>query len=759
MSLYESFIKDTRFLLIASASGIALLSQQLPSHALDSPFSKLKGAPTQQQAEPGHLQVTNAQVRSISPIPSSSAYEGQAMQTQFQQPASADDRVKNLYGAKAPAAPQAIRPATPKPLQQRQPTPVQQQSQQAAQPQQQPKVAQTAGTRMGRRSLFDRLVGKVKGDSKIPSGPPQDPGMRYTTVSQAAQQNQKVAQQEPNRFIPPAVPGVDLPAALDTAQSAGKFVPPLVPDIVTSEPVQTVLTSTPKAETAKPRLFPTSKDANPIEHPLAMPKRPPLVPPAAPPAGFLPPAPDADGFLAPALPQQSVAKADSSQEKLQSFPELKAILEGNDSEAPKVAATPVPAPPSTLDSPEWKKTASRKESGAVTTVIVPKPDTFGSLGYGKKLPNLELQLKAASAAQKSQALTRNVVEVPPINDFEIPAPEDLQAPMLASAPVPAVTQPEVTVEIDPLANPFPEDVEEIAESKGEPIDLVIDQPAVKESKTEEPVSAPKADVATLTAPAFPTNDKVMKPEQKQEVEAPYTGLALEENLFLTTQTPAPAEPQAEEISEDSSIASKEIATAQADSLPQLPLLPLPEPEEKQESEVTKTPSPVIPQVAEAEAPEEEPGRTGLARPDLAPQLQAPKVTLKEASPPKKEESRQTKMELISSRKELTGLKGFCSVSLRDSRDLVNVEDKFTALFNGKEYSFSSAEALDKFTADPGKYAPAIRGSDVIHLSLTGEEVEGSLDHAVWYKGRLYLFTTVETMETFVAAPSSHATDL
>ena len=40
-------------------------------------------------------------------------------------------------------------------------------------------------------------------------------------------------------------------------------------------------------------------------------------------------------------------------------------------------------------------------------------------------------------------------------------------------------------------------------------------------------------------------------------------------------------------------------------------------------------------------------------------------------------------------------------------------------------------------------------------ALTGEELEGSLDHAAWFQGRLYLFASAETMETFVSAPGQH----
>ena len=79
------------------------------------------------------------------------------------------------------------------------------------------------------------------------------------------------------------------------------------------------------------------------------------------------------------------------------------------------------------------------------------------------------------------------------------------------------------------------------------------------------------------------------------------------------------------------------------------------------------------------------------------------------------------------------------------------------IFNSKTYYLSSSEAVSAFHADPAKYAPAARGCDVIQQAITGEELEGSLDYAVWYKGRLYLFTSAETMDTFVSSPSSHAT--
>ena len=113
--------------------------------------------------------------------------------------------------------------------------------------------------------------------------------------------------------------------------------------------------------------------------------------------------------------------------------------------------------------------------------------------------------------------------------------------------------------------------------------------------------------------------------------------------------------------------------------------------------------------------------------------------------------------MIAARKGLRGLKGFCPVVLRDDRDLVDAHSEFRVIYNSKTYYLSSSQAVTAFHSDPAKYAPSARGCDVIQQAITGEEIEGSLDFAVWYKGRLYMFSSAETMDTFVSAPSSHAT--
>lgn len=122
--------------------------------------------------------------------------------------------------------------------------------------------------------------------------------------------------------------------------------------------------------------------------------------------------------------------------------------------------------------------------------------------------------------------------------------------------------------------------------------------------------------------------------------------------------------------------------------------------------------------------------------------------------PAKEEV-DAKLKLIAERGELRGLKGFCPVALRDDRDLKNALPEHHSTFQGRTYYFSTADAKTAFDENPKHYAPISGGQDVVLLK---EKVtkEGSLDHAVWFKDRLYLFTSQKTLEQFVATPKEFA---
>lgn len=97
-----------------------------------------------------------------------------------------------------------------------------------------------------------------------------------------------------------------------------------------------------------------------------------------------------------------------------------------------------------------------------------------------------------------------------------------------------------------------------------------------------------------------------------------------------------------------------------------------------------------------------------------------------------------------------GLDGYCPVALRDHRKKTKGDERFQSTYGGATYVLSSLEAKAAFDADPKKYAPANGGQDVV--AANGSGIPGRLQHGVWFRNRLYLFATAETLQKFTAAP-------
>ena len=171
-----------------------------------------------------------------------------------------------------------------------------------------------------------------------------------------------------------------------------------------------------------------------------------------------------------------------------------------------------------------------------------------------------------------------------------------------------------------------------------------------------------------------------------------------------------------------------------------------------------------PEAARPEAARPEAARSGAARPEAArpeaarsgaddelPVL-APVPTDSAAVTPQAD----LRHRVISSRTGRKGFKGFCPVALRDEQQLVDSDPEIHATFGLQQYTFSSAAARSAFESDPARYAPAVGGSDVVLLVTSGEEEAGLLDYSVWYRDRLYLFRSRETMEMFNFDPAAYA---
>lgn len=261
-------------------------------------------------------------------------------------------------------------------------------------------------------------------------------------------------------------------------------------------------------------------------------------------------------------------------------------------------------------------------------------------------------------------------------------------------------------------------------------------------------SQPQERVAeTADESAEPAEQPVAESPQEPE-KNPFTGLKLSDEPVVTESEPAPVEPETPAVKFPTvppkpwNLDEPEIV----ENDPEQGLLELP-PLDEPAAPAPKTEPKAEPQVAEQEAPEF-PG----AEPEVVP---AEPTKMAELKPVPTEPAQQpandhaAKMRKIAEREGLRGFKGFCPVALRDNRDLVDALAAYNSMFEGKIYHFSSAEAKARFDAEPTKYAPVKGGKDVILLGNSGQEVEGSLEYAVWYKDRLHLFSSQETLETFV----------
>ena len=365
-------------------------------------------------------------------------------------------------------------------------------------------------------------------------------------------------------------------------------------------------------------------------------------------------------------------------------------------------------------------------------------------------PQVQQPLLSTPPAQPLPSTTQyqpSVLSTPPAS--AAPADDGFEAPLFVETPAQTETNGLPAIDFNaPLVEPDTVDLGQpaplTAAKPVEPADPFSDDalfPGASAPATAAPAVVPNTSVAREAAPVEPTPPAV---EEAPVDENPYSGLTLDADPFSIPSTRKAATAAPREIPIDDPVVLEE--TVETDP----PALMVP-PEDE---------SDVSPRLTEQPAP-------GFAVPNPEQSSDEPPLVVEEseATPPAQltpvpqstNERTLAKQEMIAARKGLRGLKGFCPVVLREDRDLVDAHSQFRVIYNSKTYYLSSSQAVTAFHSDPAKYAPAARGSDVIHQAITGEEIEGTLDFAVWYKGRLYLFSSAETMDTFISAPSSHAT--
>jgi thiol-disulfide isomerase/thioredoxin/YHS domain-containing protein len=102
------------------------------------------------------------------------------------------------------------------------------------------------------------------------------------------------------------------------------------------------------------------------------------------------------------------------------------------------------------------------------------------------------------------------------------------------------------------------------------------------------------------------------------------------------------------------------------------------------------------------------------------------------------------------------LEGYCPVELCERQRWVLGNTNWGAIHRGRTYLFAGPEERRRFMANPDHYAPALSGDDVV-LSLDhGRRVPGFRQHGVFFRNRVYLFASEQSLSVFAQGPDRYA---
>ncbi len=107
------------------------------------------------------------------------------------------------------------------------------------------------------------------------------------------------------------------------------------------------------------------------------------------------------------------------------------------------------------------------------------------------------------------------------------------------------------------------------------------------------------------------------------------------------------------------------------------------------------------------------------------------------------------------------LGGDCTVCKVEMGKSVPGKSEFHTVHNGRLYLFPKEQQLAMFKKDPARYADAdlaLGGDCAVCKVEMNKDVAGSVDFAVDYKGKRYLFPDAKTREMFVSNPGKYTTN-
>jgi YHS domain-containing protein/thiol-disulfide isomerase/thioredoxin len=105
-----------------------------------------------------------------------------------------------------------------------------------------------------------------------------------------------------------------------------------------------------------------------------------------------------------------------------------------------------------------------------------------------------------------------------------------------------------------------------------------------------------------------------------------------------------------------------------------------------------------------------------------------------------------------------GLEGYCPVSLCEKQVWAPGDARWGMQHRGRTYLFAGPAEQQKFAANPDRYSPVMSGDDPVLALDNGQSIPGTRMFGVSYGERVYLFTSEQSLQTFMQNPKRYTTE-
>ena len=99
-------------------------------------------------------------------------------------------------------------------------------------------------------------------------------------------------------------------------------------------------------------------------------------------------------------------------------------------------------------------------------------------------------------------------------------------------------------------------------------------------------------------------------------------------------------------------------------------------------------------------------------------------------------------------KAMIEFEGYCPVELSQHSMWVRGDYNNRLQFEGRLYLFAGKAQMEEFNRNPEKYAPAYQGIDIVVWRERGEKIHGIRNYGAWALGRVFLFSSEESLVKF-----------